>query len=235
MGSGVTTPWEAVPGATGIFRAQYKVPRSTSCSTLVSLGDNRYLVYSPGRGLENCLTDFLSDDAKLLLLAPSTGHNLGIAPWSDAHPAAEIYAPEGIHKKIARKTKIDSIQSVDRLANQLPDFVALHTPPPHFFHEVWISVKQGDTSYWLVGDAFLNFDSVEGNFIMKFLLGLYGIKPGLRLHKLFPLGLDKAAFRQWGEPLFNSSGKHVLLPCHQDVYNAPDCGEKLASIVRTTV
>lgn len=231
----MTTIWEAVPGATGIFRAEYKVPFATVNCTLVDLGNNNYLVYSPGRGLENSLPDFVPDDAKLLLLAPCTGHNLGIAPWSNAHPTADIFAPEGIHKKIIKKTKIDSLQSVDTLTNQLPDFVALHVPPPHFFHEVWISVKQGDTCYWLVGDSFFNFDKVEGNFIMKFLLGFYGIKPGLRRHKLLTLGMDKAVFRQWGEPLFNSSGKHVLLPCHRDIYSAPDCGEKLANIVRATV
>jgi len=114
-----------------------------------------------------------------------------IAHWTAAHATAEIYAPESIHKKIARKTKIDSLQTVDRLANQLPDFVTLHIPPPNFFHQVWISVKKGDTTYWLVGDKFLNFNKVEGNFIMRFSLALYGIKAGLRLHALYISSLTK--------------------------------------------
>ncbi len=228
------TIWEVVPGATGIFRAQYKVPFTTPSCTLVDLGDNRYLVYSPGPGLESTLAGIVPDDAQFLLIAPSTGHYLGILPWSKAHPTAQIFASEDILEKLARKTRIDSLRPIADLDQHLPSSMSIHIPPPHFLHEIWIRVQQDGASYWLVSDAFLNFNKVEGNFILKFLLGFYGMKPGLRLHKLFPLGLDKAAFRQWAEPLFNTPDRHVLLPCHQDIYSRQDCGEKLVEIVRQT-
>ena len=228
--------WQAVPGAPGIYRAQYKVPGTSPFSTLIDLGDNRYLVYSPGPELENNLPDFIDSDSKLLLLAPCNGHTLGMAPWSAAHPDAELFAPEAMHDKLNKRDIVGNLQSIGELAAQMPDFVQVHVPPPNKFHEVWLRVQQEDTTFWIVGDAFLNFETVEGNFILRFLLGIYGIKPGLRLHKLFRFGLqDKLKFKQWAEPLFGSAGKHVLLPCHRETYDADDCGERLAQIVNDVV
>ena len=114
----------------------------------------------------------------------------------------------------------------------MPEFVQIHVPPANKFHEVWLSVKQEQTIYWIVCDAFLNFETVEGGFIKKFLLGLYGIKPGLRMHKMFRLSLkDKTAFKQWAEPLFAADARQVLLPCHREIYAAADCGGRLRQIV----
>ena len=227
--------WQAVPGAPGIFRAQYNVPGTSPFSTLVDLGDNTYLVYSPGPGLEDSLPEFIDSDSKLLLLAPCRAHTLGIAPWSAAHPDAEVYAPQEMHK-LLKPGLSSNLYSIGELAAQLPDFVQVHVPPPNKFHEVWLRVQKQDITYWIVGDAFLNFETVEGNFLMKFLLGVYGIKPGLRLHKLFRFGLqDKFKFRHWAEPLFTNQGRQILLPCHREIYDADDCGARLAQIVKDVV
>ena len=118
----------------------------------------------------------------------------------------------------------------------MPNHVQIHVPPPNTFHKVWLSVKQGETTFWIVGDAFLNFETVEGNFIKKFLPGLDGIKTGLRLHKLFRVGLtDKQKFKEWAITLFDSANRQVLLPCHRDIYDAEDCDDKLKQIINAVV
>ena len=101
---------------------------------------------------------------------------------------------------------------------------------------MWLTGKQDETTLWIIGDAFLNFETVAGNLIKKFLLGLYGIKPGLRLHKLFRLGLtDKQKFKEWAVTLFDDANRQVLLPCHREIYDAKDCGEKLKRIINAMV
>ncbi|MBL6745013.1 MAG: hypothetical protein ISP88_03805 [Pseudomonadales bacterium] len=232
----MSNPWQAVPEAPGIFRAQYKVPGTSPFSTLVDLGSDSYLIFSPGPGLENSLPDFVTANSKLLLLAPCVGHTLGISGWSAAHTNAELFAPDAIHEKITKNCGVDELQSVGALAAQMPDHVQIHVPPQNKFHEVWLSVKQSETTFWVIGDAFLHFETVDGNYIKKFLLGLYGIKPGLRLHKLFRLGLtDKQKFKEWAVTLFDSTDKQVLLPCHREIYDAKDCGEKLKQIINAMV
>lgn len=232
----MSNPWQAVPGAPGIFRAQYKVPGTSPYSTLVDLGNASYLIFSPGPGLENSLPDFITPDSKLLLLAPCVGHTLGIPGWLNTHANAEPFAADAIHEKITKNGGVGKLQSVGALAAQMPKHVQIHVPPSNKFHEVWLSVKQGGTTFWIVGDAFLNFETVDGNFIKKFLLGLYGIKPGLRMHKLFRFGLsDKQKFKDWAATLFNSTDKQVLLPCHREIYDAEDCGDKLKQITNAVI
>lgn len=223
--------WEPVPDTSAIYRAPYKIPFNTTYSTLIKLGQSRYLVYSPGPGLELSFSGIAPDSAEVLLVAPTTGHYLGIRPWLDAFEGARVFASERLHKKLRKKTGVQLIGSPAALASQLPTSIQVHVPPPHFMNELWISIEVDDTVYWLVGDAFLNFDRVDGNAIWKFFLGFYGLKPGLRQHKLFPLGLNREALRRWSRPLFADSRQHVLIPCHRDIYRAPDCGERLAEIL----
>lgn len=62
---------------------------------------------------------------------------------------------------------------------------------------------------------------------------VYSPGPGLRMHKIFRLGLkDKPGFKQWALPLFDNDRQHILLPCHREVYDADDCGARMVKILR---
>lgn len=225
--------WETVDQAAAIFRARYKIPGTTPYSVAIGLPDKQLLIFSPGPGLEGSLPPGFDSATKLLLLAPNIGHNLGIVPWQERHPDARVFAPQGLQDRLQKKKRsIEGMESIETLSSLLPAQVKLHVLPQNKFHEVWLSVDSGDKTYWLICDAFLNFDHVDGNFIMKFLLGLYGIKPGLRLHKIFRMGLtDKIAFRDWALPLFDNDRQHALLPCHREIYDAKDCGRRMAELL----
>lgn len=224
--------WHLVDKIAGIYRGKYIIPGTTPYSTAVPLTKNKLLVYSPGPGLEKSLPPGC-EETKLLLLAPNIGHNLGVGPWLDAYPDAEMFAPEAIQERIRKKRGIDTIHALADLEAQLPENVRLHILPDNRFHEVWISIDVSEKTYWLIGDAFLNFDKVEANFFMKFLLGIYGIKPGLRLHKMFRLALkDKQAFKEWALPLFANERQHILLPCHREIYDEADCGQRMVEIIQ---
>lgn len=225
--------WETVDQAAAIFRARYKIPGTTPYSVALGLPENKLLVFSPVPGLEDLLPAGFDSTTKLLLLAPNIGHNLGIVPWQQHYPDARAFAPQGLQDRLQKKKRsIDGLESVETLAALLPGHVKLHVLPENKFHEVWLSVDSGNRTYWLICDAFLNFDYVDGNFIMKFLLGLYGIKPGLRLHKIFRMGLkDKPGFRNWALTLFDNDRQHVLLPCHREIYDAGDCGQRMVEML----
>lgn len=229
----MSNSWQEMPGTPGIFRAPYTVPGTTPFSTIVDLGDNNYLIYSPGPDLESNLPDSISASAKLLLLAPCTGHNLGLEPWLQSHLDATAFAPKGVKARLEKKKRDTSaLHSIEELVPLLPDHVQLHELPDNNFHEVWISVEKNNTVFWMFGDAILNFDSLDVNFIIKFLLGVYGIKEGLNLHKMFLRGLkDKSGFKEWGLKLFDDNRRHILLPCHRETYDAPDCGQRIVSLL----
>ncbi len=225
--------WEPVDEARTLFRALYEVPGTTPYSTAIRLADDQLLIYSPGPGLELELPAGTRPDIELLLLAPCTGHNLGLEPWLGAHPGAKAFAPEGVQERLRKKKReISSLRSIEELMHKLPDHVQLYVLPENGFHEVWISIDLDNTTYWLFGDAILNFETLEANFLMKFLLSVYGIREGLNLHKLFLRGLkDKSGFKQWALPLFNNNQRHVLLPCHREIYDDPDCGKRMVAIL----
>lgn len=225
--------WETVDQGASLFRARYKIPGTTPYSVAIGLPDNQLLIFSPGPGLEDSLPPGFDNSTKLLLLAPNIGHNLGIVPWQQQHPDARVFAPQGLQDRLQKKKRdIDAMESLETLAALLPEQVNLWVLPENRFHEVWLSVDSGNRTYWLICDAFLNFDHVDGNFILKFLLGLYGIKPGLRLHKMFRMGLkDKPGFRDWALPLFENERQHVLLPCHREIYDAADCGQRMVEML----
>lgn len=229
----MTSAWELVDKEAGIYRAEYHVTGTTPYSVAVQLNEDQVLVYSPGPGLETELPPNCSSDNKLLLLAPNLGHNLGVRPWLDAHPQARVFAPEALHDRLRRKRGVEQIQPLQALESFLPEHARLHIPPDNKFHEVWLSIDSADKTYWLIGDAFLNFEKVEANFFLRFLLGIYGIKPGLRLHKMFRLALkDKQAFKEWALPLFANERQHILLPCHREIYKEPDCGQRMVEIIQ---
>lgn len=225
--------WESVDSAAGIYRAEYRVTGTTPYSVALPLAVDQVLIYSPGPGLETELPPICGNNCKLLLLAPNFGHNLGVRPWVDAHPQAQVFAPPALHHRLRKKRGVDQLHTIEALQALLPDHVRLHVAADNKFHEVWLSVDSGEKTYWLIGDAFLNFEKVEANFILKFLLGVYGIKPGLRLHKMFRLALkDKQAFKDWALPLFQNNRQHILLPCHREIYDAPDCGQRMVEIIQ---
>ena len=229
----MSNPWQEVPGAPGISRAAYSVPGTTPFSTLVDLGNASYLVYSPGPQLESTLPASIAENSRLLLLAPCTGHNLGLEPWLQRFADATAFAPGGVKERLEKKKRDTSaLRPIEELAELLPSHVKLHVLPENKFHEVWISIEMENRTYWLFGDAILNFDTLDVNFIMKFLLGVYGIREGLNLHKMFLRGLkDKAAFRTWGLALFDNDRKHILLPCHRETYDSADCGQRIVSLL----
>ncbi|MCG8414335.1 MAG: hypothetical protein MI746_08965 [Pseudomonadales bacterium] len=225
--------WEAVEDTTTLFRAAYEVPGTTPYSTAVRLSDDKLMIYSPGPGLELALPADTPADIELLLLAPCTGHNLGLEPWLEAHATARAFAPEGVQERLRKKKRDTSrLRPIEELESELPEQVRLYRLPENKFHEIWISVDEGSTTYWLFGDAVLNFETLEANFIMKFLLGVYGVREGLNVHKLFLRGLkDKPGFKQWALPLFDNDNRHVLLPCHREIYTDPDCRQRMVSIL----
>lgn len=229
----MSAQWEAVNESQTLFRAPYEVPGTTPFSTAIQLSEHKFLIYSPGPGLEQALPTAISPDSELLLLAPCIGHNLGLEPWLSAHPAARAFAPSGVQERLRKKKReITSLLPIEQLMPHLPEQIKLHVLPDNKFCEIWLSVDDGDTTYWLFGDAILNFDALETNFLMKFLLGVYGIKEGLNLHKMFLRGLkDKSAFKQWALPLFQNDRRHVLLPCHREVYAEADCGQRMIKIL----
>ena len=225
--------WNRIDSGGVLYRAQYSTDFGSACCLLVKLTEHSYLVYSPGPGLIESAMNILNQDSELILLAPSAGHTLGLKPWKSQFKNARVVAAESARERINKKTSISELDTPASIANELPKHVSLHQAPGKNLSEIWLSVDLDGKVYWAVCDAFMNLPTIDGSFISRILKRLYSLKPGLRFHKIFRLGIkNKPEFRDWALRLFSNRQISVLIPCHGDIYAEPDCSDRIIGILK---
>lgn len=225
-------PWSTVDDAGTLCTASYGFAFGTSRTTIVQLGSDHYLVYSPGQPLLQAAKLLLPKSAKLVLLAPSGGHTMGLAPWLAHFDNACVIAAKQVHTRLHKTTQISEIGDVASYQSELPEFVRLHQPPNSRLGEVWVRVVSGGTTYWLVCDALMNLPALSPRFALRLLQRVYGLRIGLAVGSVFRRGMrDKKSFRTWATTRFAEVGPQVLIPCHGEVDGSADVGERLQQII----
>ncbi len=218
--------WRAIAhaGVPGIIQcSKYRTPYAVSRTTTVSLGNRRFLVYSPG---EPCLEHTpIPPDADVCLLVPNRAHTSGINAWRRRYAKASIYSAESLMSGAADWHAQD-VRSLD-----LPPHVEIHVLPTNELHEVWVSVDQGETVYWIVGDALMNLAQFSPIPLRRLLQRVYGLKLGLWVPRSFRASVtNRPLFRQWAREKFSRDRVHALIPCHGEIYEETDCGEKISAL-----
>lgn len=248
--------WQQVGEQARLFRAQYQADFGEPYSLLVKIDAQTALVYSPGPGLVESARELLPPEARLLIVAPSMGHTMGLRPWSEAFPDSRVAATSGARARILDKTQLPVVFDTREIDDLLPEWITLIDLADNPFGECWLRIAEsggedGDeedkeeseeeneeksegvaTVYWAVCDSLMNLDSLGSNPLLKMLLKWYGLGEGLHVHKRFLRGVkDKPAFRQWALEQFNGAQRQVLIPCHGDITADERLGDALTALI----
>lgn len=217
-----------------IWTGKYQTPFAVSRTVIVRLNQqNKYLVFSPGEPLLQQAAELMEEDAEIVLVAPSSGHTLGIAPWLVKFPEARIVAAEGTAEKLAKNgiTGATFVQP-KALADELPEHVRMFLVPQCKGGEIWLTVVLEGKTWWLVCDGLMNLTALSDSVIKATLQRLYGLRLGLWMTPIFVLNVtDKAGFKRWFKGWLNDQRQPVLIPCHGDVYGEPDLTQALQALV----
>ncbi|MGH1340831.1 MAG: hypothetical protein ACRBN8_04735 [Nannocystales bacterium] len=229
------TNWTTLDTTGQLRTATYRFPGGVSRTTLVQLSAQRMLVYSPGAPLVSSAAELLDDDVELLLVAPSSGHTLGISPWLARFPTARVFAAPSATERLQRVAGSTCVEPASQLSTALPPHVALHTPPASRTGELWLSAGPDDRVYWIVCDSYMNIAKLADGFWLRLAQRLYGLRVGLSVGRAFRLGVgEPAAFREWAVRCFANGATNVLVPCHGEVDERQDLTERLIALTKAT-
>jgi hypothetical protein len=224
--------WRPVVGSNDILRARYRADFGEPHALLVKLAEDDYLVYSPGRGQLDSARQLIADEARVILLAPSMGHSLGLREWSEGFSHSRVVSTSGARNHLAQKTALPVFHDSREINSLLPDHIRIVDVPDNSFGECWLRIETPERIYWAVCDSLMNLPSLGNNFLMRGLLKCYGLGVGLHLHKRFRRGVkDKSGFLQWALQQFDSDKAQVLIPCHGDIDDASDLAQQLRRLL----
>ena len=231
--------WQPVDNQGRLFRAQYQADFGEPYSLLVKIDEQTALVYSPGPDLIEPARSLLGSDPRLILVAPSMGHTMGLRAWSEAFTDSRVAASSGARGRILDKTKLPVVFDTQEISTELPDWITLLDVADNSFGECWLRIAIADedsdehsTVYWAVCDSLMNLDSLGTNPLLKLLLKWYGLAEGLHVHQRFRRGIkDKPAFGKWASEQFAGAGRQVLVPCHGEIATNDQLGEQLRALI----
>lgn len=219
-------------GNSELLRAQYKADFGEPYALLVKLAEDDYLAYSPGRGQLESVRKLVPDEARVILLAPSMGHSLGLREWSEGFSHSRVVCTSRARSHIAEKTSLPVINDTREINQNLPGHVQIVDVPDNAFGECWLKIETPERIYWAVCDSLMNLPELGSNPLVSWLLKLYGLGIGLHVHKRFRRGLeDSAGFAEWALVQFRQDKPQVLIPCHGDVDDASDLGQQLQKLI----
>lgn len=232
----VKSSWRPVDKSGRLYRAQYQADFGTPWSLLCRLNEVSFMVYSPGPELAESARRLIPDGAKLIIVAPSMGHTMGIKPWLQLWPAAKLVCAETARQRLQEKTGLKRYLDPAAIGILLPAECRLLVPPANSFGELWLRLQYPDEDcvYWGVCDSLMNIPKLGSNPLQKLLLKFYGLGEGLHLHRRFRNGIrDRANFRDWSLQQFQAGIRQVLLPCHGDVFD--DSEDRIRKLLQSRI
>lgn len=225
-------PWSSLDEAGRLFTSVYGFPGGKSRCTALRWGEDRWLVFSPGAGLEQTPPPGLTKASELVLIAPAAAHTLGLQPWSARFSGARLVAAAATAARLKSKLGLEA-ESLDAVAGGLPPEITLHSFPGSKLGEVWVRYETEHKVFFVVCDGFTNIDAMPGNLFVRVALWLYGLRVGLKVTPLFRFNItDRAAYRAWVEALLPTHKPMVLVPCHGVVDDGPELAERVRAVMR---
>jgi hypothetical protein len=224
--------WECIDTEAGVWSAEYRVPMMKSRSTAVQLSDGRFLVYSPGSGLESSFAESVGQAD--VLLAANSFHHLGLPDWRAAFPDAIVAAAPGAHKRLAKQGR-SGLVDLEPVRSALPEHVSLLEPPATKIGEVWLRVESERGVMWVVGDSFFNLPRLARRFWPRLLQRLVKSAPGLAMSRFMKWGglSSRKQFKSWVLAQIEADEPAILIPVHGEVYENSGLPDALRDVVNT--
>tara|TARA_R110001592_G_scaffold74521_1_gene226466 strand:- start:963 stop:1721 length:759 start_codon:yes stop_codon:yes gene_type:complete len=228
------TIWQKVDNEGVIHTAQYKADMAFSNTVLIKISGSLTLVYSPGEALIESAAELVDKDAKLFILLPSVGHISGCISWKAHFKNSVVIAGAPTRDRLMKKTGFGEVKELSFLESKLATNISLFELPGCRSGEVWVSIETSNKVYWVVCDSFMNVSTFSGGrFARLFWEKIYRIGPGLEITRGFQYGAlkDRKAYRQWAVQRFSNRKENVLIPCHGEIDNSPDLGERIVQLL----
>jgi hypothetical protein len=226
--------WSKIDSDGDVLAAQYRFPGGTSRSLLIRLSDRSFLAYSPGKTLLESAMQILGRDSEVILLAPSSAHSLGLDKWKGEFSNSRVVASDAAAPRLLKRTSLEKVDDLALLQGMLPAHMAVHVVPACSWGEVWLSIDVDGKVHWAVCDAFFNLAALSNNLLLRSLMKLGRLGPGLEISRAFRyVGIsDKHRYREWAIQTFSNGRENVLIPCHGDIYDRADSTERAVDLLR---
>ena len=180
------SPWsEVVPG---LWRFLYVTPMKIQSNAFaVALKDGEIAIVSPPCGADDAFFKATDELGKVTaLLAPNSGHDLGLAPWHARYQEAALYAPGAAAKAIGKaKPKLGAILGLDALEGRLPSGVRFSELPGTSSGSLAVSVEAGEQRALVCDEAIMNAPKLTGPAPFRFVFWITGSGPGIARNKVW--------------------------------------------------
>lgn len=201
----------------------YTAERNNLRCSAFTLKDGRLCLFSPVAGLGTKALESLSKIGDVaFLLAPNHYHNKALAEYVEAFPEAVLCAADKAAPRLRKVTGL-AIESLRDLEALLPAAVDFIEPDGLKTGEVWLRMKEGKKTSWLVVDAFCGPQMRAG-------LQESDAPEILKPFPTYGTG-DKAAYAAWVQAQIQEDKPEIVVPCHGAVLRAKDLPAKLEGLV----
>jgi hypothetical protein len=223
--------WKPIAGLTGVWEIRRTRGPMPLRAVAVQLQDNRTCVYSPVPRAGEAALDELRSIGEPIFLAPNAFHTLGLREHANAFPKAAVVTSNGAFGRVKKKTKLP-IQDFRLLDANLPAHISTLQLPHVRSGEVWLSIRDEARRAWVVCDAFVNLQSLQGG-AMSLVAKLMRMGPGLSIPMTFKLLLThRRAYREWLLTKIAEDCPTILIPCHGQVLTDDELPSRLERLVR---
>jgi hypothetical protein len=202
--------WQEVIKDSHVWAYEYIANGFRANALAILLDRDELEIVSPPIGLSDADFAQIEDKGRVTtLIAPHSGHDLGLSLWQARYPAARSYAPT---------TAIGQLNKLGIPFTPLSELTA----PDVEFHEVpgtkkgdtIAIVRRGERRVIYLDESIVNWSSLPDNWVAKILFWLTGSAPGLKINRIYLslLCSDKQAVTR--TVLEALAGDPAIIPAH---------------------
>ena len=204
------------------FENLYVVQFKKLWCVFLRLSDNSLCIYSPPSGLKG---EDIKEIQKLgdvsVLCAPNHYHHRGLAEHVNLFPNAKLVCSTYAKPRLENQTGFQ-FENLNQLTKKLPETVTVLEPEGLKTGEIWLEIKDKDSTLWIVCDAFSSSPSKMDIF--------YGEPSMLKTFPNYGVG-DRAVYKTWVVKQLSNHPPDVIVPCHGPPARQENLAQTLKNIV----
>ncbi len=228
--------WKAVDDRLGIWINGYDFNNSIINTIAVRISEG-LMVISPGTNPTDELFKELDALGTLkAIVSPGAFHHLGMPAWKERYPHVPLFATSSGLSHIPNQHKGVKLglQGFDALQPLLPEHVVVVQTPNTKHPDMLMFIRGGDGKWtWFTNEIIGNQPTLPGNFFIRTLFKLTNSGPGLAVTKpaLMLIGAKKPELKAFVLAKLDEHPPGRFLPCHGDVIEGADTGNRLRQVV----
>lgn len=226
--------WRVIDERLPILWRDYSFGPGRATTLVVGIGARKLLAVSPGSKLGDAAHDDLRAHGEVsALVAPNRFHHLGIEEWLERWPGAQAYAGEQSLRRLDKKCSAGAVFKPLSQLPALPGGIAIDNPPGMKNTDLVLRVSSAQGWVWYINDLLMNMSELPRNPLVRFMLGVAGMKKGLcapRMARLLNVR-DRKAVANWLLAELDARPPAVVVFGHGDPLYGPDAGARLKSVI----